>query len=261
MAHGAPRVEQIRLRGRGRAVVHADETSWRENGRNGSIRALASGAGERYCAYHHSRAGAVINQLLGDDFASVLVSDFYAGYNDPPGGQHQRCWVHLLRDGHELASAFPHPVDLVGREVPAWTAAVKALWQRVHTAATSPPTARTAAQREQEAAERRDEVAALGTQFVARRDHPCHALAWRLWPFQGELLTCVLRPEVPADNTLAERTLRPQGIARKISGGTRSPRGSQTRMRLATLSATWSASGRDPLAEFRCLLQRPLPQV
>jgi hypothetical protein len=50
-------------------------------------------------------------------------------------------------------------------------------------------------------------------------------------------------------------------IARKISRGTRSPRGSQTRMRMASLAATWTASDRDRLAELRRLLQSPLPQI
>ena len=40
------------------------------------------------------------------------------------------------------------------------------------------------------------------------------------------------------DLTLAERAIRPLVIARKISGGTRSERGSNTRMALHTLFAT-----------------------
>lgn len=261
-ARGAPSVAQIRDRVRERAVVHADETGWRENGRNGYVWGLATAEGERYFEYHHSRAGQVVNQLLGEAFRGVLVSDFYAGYNDTPGGQHQRCWVHLLRDVHELEAASAQATGLVGWEVRAWTGAVKALWQRVRTLATSPPVAPAArVQREQAAVALRAELAALGAQFVDQRDHPCRALAWRLWHFQGELLTCVTHPEVPPDNNAAERAIRPQVIARKISGGTRSPRGSQTRMRLASLAATWTASGRDPLAEFRRLLQSPLPQI
>ena len=86
----APAVAAIQERIRGREVVHADETGWRENGRNGYVWALATAEGERLFAFDRSRAGAVVNALLGEAFRGVLVSDFYAGYNDPPGGQHQR---------------------------------------------------------------------------------------------------------------------------------------------------------------------------
>lgn len=66
---------------------------------------------------------------------------------------------------------------------------------------------------------------------------------------------------MPPDNNAAERAIAPLVVARKISGGTRSPRGSDTRMTLYSLGATWTAQGRNPLAEFRRLLQSPLPQV
>jgi transposase len=143
--------------------------------------------------------------------------------------------------------------------VQAWTAAVTTLWQQVHAASTRPPPA--PAQRKQIADALLQQVRTLAAQFVEQRDHPCHALAWRLWHFQGELLTCVRRPDVPADNNAAERAIRDLVVARKISGGSRAPRGSQTRMALCSLAATWSASGLQPFHEFRRLLQTPLPQT
>lgn len=108
------------------------------------------------------------------------------------------------------------------------------------------------------------QVRTLGAQFVEQRAHPCHALAWRLWHFHGALLTCGCRPDVPADNNdnnAAERAIRDLVVARKISGGSRAPRGSQTRMALGALAATWSASGLRPRHAFRRLLQSPLPQM
>lgn len=258
-AHGAARATAIRDAARQRAVVQADETGWREAGRNGYIWLLATPEGERYVEYQPSRAGAVAHALLGEDFAGVLVSDFYAGYNDTPGGRHQRCWVHLLRDLRQLREAHASDLSPAGLEVRVWVEAVQTLWHQVRVASTSPPD--DPAQRATTYQALLLEVRALGDQFVAQPDHPCRALAWRLWHYQGEVLTCVREPTVPADNNAAERAIRPLVVARKISGGTRSPRGTQTRMRLSSLAATWLAQGHNPLTEFRRLLQTPLPQL
>jgi len=258
-AHGAPAAEQIRDRARARAVVHADETGWREAGHTGYAWILATPEGERYVERHQSRAGAVANALLGAEFAGVVVSDFYAGYNDTPGGRHQRCWVHLLRDAHLLADLHADDLSRSGIETRAWVAALLSLGQRVRQLVRQPPTARAHRQPLQRQLEL--ELQALGEQFVSVPDHPCRPLSWRVWHFQHELLTCVAQSGVPPDNNLAERAIRPLVIARKISGGTRSPRGSATRMRLYSLAATWTAQGHNPLTQFRGLLQSPLPQL
>jgi hypothetical protein len=52
----------------------------------------------------------------------------------------------------------------------------------------------------------------------------------------------------------AERDLRLLVIARKVWGGTRSPRGSVDAARRATLFGTWRALGLDRFYEVRALL-------
>lgn len=256
---GAATVTQIRDTARRRAVVHADETGWRENGQNGYAWLLATPEGERYVEYHHSRAGAVANDLLGEEFRGVLVSDFYGGYNDTPGGRHQRCWVHLLRDARSLRDAHGDDLSFQGRETRAWAAALLRLGKRVRRMAqraTATPT-----QRQTQYQRLLGELQDLGFQFSSTQEHPCKALAWRLRRFGEELLTCVAQSGVPPDNNFAERAIRPLVVTRKISGGTRSPAGSTTHMRLYSLAATWSAQGHNPLPQFRQMLQSPLPQL
>ena len=46
----------------------------------------------------------------------------------------------------------------------------------------------------------------------------------------GELFVFVAHPQVPPDNNAAERSVRPVVISRKISGGTRSERGTETKV-------------------------------
>ena len=52
-------------------------------------------------------------------------------------------------------------------------------------------------------------------------------------------------------NNAAERAIRPAVRARKVSGGTRSPRGSKTSSVLRTLFETWALHGRNSLDACR----------
>jgi hypothetical protein len=72
-----------------------------------------------------------------------------------------------------------------------------------------------------------------------------------------ELFTFVAIAGVPAHNKLAERRVRPLVSAGKISGGSRSPKGSATRMGLASLFGTWAAQGLTPFHQGLALLTQP----
>ena len=246
---GQPQAAQIHTTIQASAAVNADETTWREQGHQGYIWALATPTGERSFTFRRSRAGAVINGLLGDDFRGVLTTDFYAGYNDTPGGQHQRCWVHLLRDLHALTDL--HPVSV---EVRAWKDALVDLYQRGKAARGDPQAARLAAQLQ-------TDLVDLAHVFVGVPGHPCVTLAKRLLRHQGELFTFLTAPGVAPDNNAAERAVRPLVVARKISGGSRSAQGTATHMTLASLVYTWLAQGRNPIAEVQRLFTAPLPQL
>ena len=246
---GQPQAAQIQVTIQASAAVNADETTWREQGRQGYIWALATPTGERSFTFRRSRAGAVINALLGEDFRGVLTTDFYAGYNDTPGGRHQRCWVHLLRDLHALTELHPGSVA-----VHAWKDALVALYQRGKAARGDPLAARLAAQLQ-------TELVDLAHLCVGVAGHPCATLAKRLLRHQGELFTFLTAPGVDPDNNAAERAVRPLVVARKISGGSRSAQGTTTHMTLASLVQTWLAQGRNPLCEVQRLFSSPLPQL
>jgi transposase len=118
-----PAFRALQAQARASAVLHMDETGWRENGGNGYVWELATGGAMPVVVYAHdrSRAGAVMARLLDGQFSGVLVCDFYCGYNGYPG-RIQRCWVHLLRDLHDLAQE--HPAVASVRQ---WTGRVKQL--------------------------------------------------------------------------------------------------------------------------------------
>jgi len=243
-----PALEALRAAVRASPVVHADETGWREGGEPGYAWTFSTPA-LRYFHYDHSRAGAVVREVLGEVYEGTLFSDFYAAYN-AHDGPHQRCWPHLLRAIHDLRVAHPGDADLA-----AWADAVHDLYLEAKQVAAGGAdlAARVAARDELE----RRLTEACRDGWAKGSALPQATLCQRVDRFLDELFEFVLDPAVPADNNLAERSLRPLVIARKVSGGTRSAAGSQTRMALASLFGTWLAQGRDPLAACHDLLQAP----
>ena len=67
---------------------------------------LFSTATERYFL-RRGRGGEVVDEVLGESFAGILVSDFYVAYHHYPGLK-QRCWAHP-RSGSGAGSAAGHP--------------------------------------------------------------------------------------------------------------------------------------------------------
>jgi transposase len=250
-ARGTQAADAILVAIRKGPVVHADETSWREDGQNGYLWSVSSGA-LRYFR-RGSRRKQMVDDLLGEAFDGVLVSDFYAAYDHYPG-PHQRCWVHLFRDMAELQRQ--HPADA---GVARWARAVR----RVYDLAEADPGPPAGLEAGEQAAWRRrrqrryeDALLAVCGRF-AKQPVPQRVLCQRVQKYLPELFTFVADPRVPADNNAAERSVRPIAVRRKISGGTRSSAGSLTRTVLWTLVDTFHAQGRHLLDAWVALLQNP----
>lgn len=243
-----PALDTLRAAVCGSPVVCADETGWREDGVNGYIWTFSTPT-LRYFHYAHSRAGAVVQEVLGDVYEGTLVSDFYVAYH-VHDGPHQRCWVHLLRDIHDLRVA--HPAD---EALAAWAAGVHALYLEAKQVAVGPADflARVGARADIE----RRLTALCRAGWAKGSLLPQATLCRRIDLFLDELFEFVLDPAIPADNNRAERSLRPLVIARKISGGSRSAEGSTVRMALASLFGTWLAQDRDPFSACHQLLFAP----
>ena len=86
---------------------------------------------------------------------------------------------------------------------------------------------------------------------------PQAKLCRRIERFIKELFVFVSHPDVPSENNAAEWSLRHLVISRKISGGTRSEQGTNSRMTLASLCGAWRAKGLNPLSECQDLLASP----
>ena len=239
-----PAIEGLKQRARESPILHGDETSWRQDGENGYIWAFSTPgeAGVRYYEYDHSRGQAVVKRILAGRFHGHLVSDFYCGYNEY-AGKHQRCWTHLLRDLHELKAAQGEDT-----EVAAWVQAVRTLYDEAQVWLAAEMQPRQAA-REGKYVELTSRAHTLGLAYAKAYQHPCCALAKRLLRHEDEVFQFVLVEGLSADNNLAERSIRPLVVMRKISGGSRSEEGTKTRLGLASLFETWQARKLNPFVE------------
>jgi transposase len=246
---GKGRYDELQAEARASPVVHADETGWREDGVPGYIWTLST---PRLCLFHRDerRSSQVIDTLLGENFAGTLVTDFYAVY-DHLDGPKQRCWAHLWRDITALQTEYPDDAELA-----AWVVGVRAIYQRAmepRPARECAPTPEAATARARRAHRYEQELLRFCPDDLPAT-RPEATLVKRIRRYLPELFTFVRELDVPSTNNQAERNLRPLVIARKVSGGTRSPSGSQTRMILASLAATARLQGIDPAVAFQRLL-------
>lgn len=250
IAHAVARAGQTDL-GRLAAEVqaadyaHADETGWRESGRNGYLWQFRS-ADACYLTCEFTRSAAVPSALLEDAFTGVLVSDFYSGYG-PLTCRKQRCWVHLLRDLKELAQMHPNTA-------PFYTA-LRDLYRAAQACREQPGYASLPeADRIRQRLQYEERALALAAPHAGQEADPARTLAERVQRFIAELFVFVECPAIPSENNPAERTFRPIVIGRKIWGGSRSAQGSFTKTTLLSLFITWQLRGIHPFEAIPRLL-------
>ncbi len=193
----------------------------------------------------------MVDEALGATFAGTLVSDFYAVYNHYDGPK-QRCWAHLLREIHDLVTLYLKEVSLAQ-----WVAAIHRLYAEAK-AFTHPDPANPSSGRQRRAAQLALEGRLLAScrPFLADPSAVQARLCRRMERHLKELFVFVAEPEVPPDpanpsfNNAAERSLRHLVVSRKVSGGSRSQRGTESKMALASIFGTWrpgsEPSGRLP---------------
>jgi transposase len=219
-------------------IAYADETGWRTGGHK---RWLWGFTTLRVTVYviAASRGGDVVREILGADWAGTLGRDGWAAYVPAlPLATFQTCFFHLLRRAHEIlkvakrgAAKFAHAV-------------LRLLKAALDLRA------------------RRDELsehgfAVLRGRLEARIDRllrwkpsygPNAKFAKHLRNERPHLLTFLRVPEVEPTNWPGEHAMRAGVLARKVSGGTRTDRGSHAHSILTSVLTTAAQQERDSLA-------------
>lgn len=237
-----PWYEAIQEQALDSAVLNADETGWRVNGKTHWLWCFATEA-LSYFMIDRSRGSPALLKFFTEEYAGTLVSDFWGAYNALACALRQKCLVHLLRD-LEHVEKYRSP----GSQ---WPAFAKKLRRLVMDAI------RLRRQRGELAPEiyasRRTRIAErLGDLIAAPwTDKQAKRLLKRFRRHQHELFTFLDRPEVPFDNNLAERSIRPAVILRKNSYGNRSEQGAITQAVLMSVFFTLKKRGHNPVATLQ----------
>jgi transposase len=226
-------------------VKHADETSWRTEGRNGYAWLFCTEDTSLY-RFRGSRSGQVAREVFGNEsLAGVLLVDRYQGYNQMPCAL-QYCYAHLLRDVKNLDKAFPDDPEV--------HAFVEALVPQLASAIGLRGLGLPRRQFLRQAAK-------IKSNILEIVNHPAHHPA--LQTMQDLFREKADRmyhwaddPHIPADNNRAERELRPLVIARKISFGSQSEAGARTRETLMTVLHTLRKRVPDVATAFQSALDQ-----
>jgi hypothetical protein len=239
-----PSYEAITEVFRNAAVKHADETRWRTDGDNGYAWLFLAGPVRLFvCA--GTRAMCVPAEVLADSGGS-LMTDRYPAYNCFLG-KRGYCFEHLKRDTLEIVEENPKSAEcrvFADALVPLIVAAITlrdacagdfvayfvraaSIRYRIERIAFAPA--------------RHPSVQKIQDIF---RDNE-----QRLWHWTQD-------PRLPVENNAAERGVRPLAIARKVSHGSQSEDGRETRSVLMSVLHTLDACCRNPAARLKAALDR-----
>lgn len=229
----APAYDGLTERVRVSRVVQADETGWREDGRNGWLWNF-SNRDVSVSRIDPSRSKDVVREVLGLKLSDVLVSDFYGAYHEIEAVK-QKCLVHVKRNLREAMEKAPS-VALKRFEAAFERWLTAALTLKAEKARLSKR-----AFQDRRAALERSLNRLSRTTLPA--DSPAAPLPARLGRHRNELLTFLDHEGVEYHNHHAERQIRSHAVIRKISYGTKSPRGSRTYQVLMSVMQTCKLQG------------------
>jgi len=231
-----PWYDALAQEARAGAVLNADETGWRVNGKTHWLWCFTTPT-LTYYVIDPTRSGKVPVRFLADCFDGILVSDFFGSYN-AIGARRQLCLVHLLRELEKVDKTNPSKEWAVFRKI------LKRILKDA---------IRLSRHTDRAAPDYKSKVDRIHKRLDKLIDCPtwskpdCKRLGKRLVKFRDSLFTFLHDPAVPFDNNRAEREIRPAVIARKNSFHNTSEKGAETQAMLMSIYRTLKLRGLDPI--------------
>jgi len=226
-------------------VKHADETGWRTDGNNGYAWLFCTPKISIF-RVRKTRSASVPKEVFGEKpVPGVLVVDRYNVYNKLPV-EIQYCYAHLLRTVKDLEKDFPENAEI--------KSFVETLAPQLANAISLRTLDITDKQFKLQATKIKNKIINI-TNRQAR--HPAIQKIQDIFREKADRLYHWAEDRnIPADNNLAERELRPLVIARKISFGSQSDAGAKTREIIMTVLHTLKKRVPDVTIAFKSALDK-----
>ena len=184
----------------------------------------------------------VVEEIIGKDYAGILISDCYGAYNILEKAIKQKCLAHFSRDNHEL-------LEIESVHVKNFYEELKFILQmaiQIHKDYKEGKATKEDLQKTK--IELSEELAKLLSNQI--ENHEAEKLRKRMNKHFNEIFTFLEHPEIEPTNNRAERQLRPNVIMRKITFGNRSPQGAKNHCTITSLSETAKLHGYSPFEIF-----------
>jgi transposase len=235
---GEKEYEILKMKIREARLLYVDETSFSVLGKNRWVWVFRSDA-DILLVIRNSRGSRVLEEVLGADYAGIVVCDCWRAYDFLGNATLQRCWAHLLRRSAELESVagrhLHEKLSLMFGEVGKFNGKERTEGERARKYGTM--TARL------------KKLTAYYSKYGELKSvvkyADFHVESW---------FTCVRFPGVEPTNNYAEQAVRETVMVRKVIGAFRSEAGPRVYETLASLIATWRLQKKDLKAELHRML-------
>ncbi len=235
---GEAEYEALKSKIKAAKLLYIDETSFRVLGLNWWVWAFRSDT-DLLLVIRNSRGSNVLEEILGKDYAGIVVCDCWRAYDFLSNATLQRCWAHLLRKSAELEGVpgrhFHEKLTELFDDIKKFNGKERTEKQRRHKY-----TQLTAGLQKVILYYSRYEDCEAVTKYIA-----FHLESW---------FTCIKIVGVQPTNNYAEQAIRETVLVRKIIGAFRSEKGTKTYETLASLIATWQYQKLDIKKELHRML-------
>lgn len=237
-----PYYDQLIQEIRNASARHMDETGWRINGENVWLWVFIT-KGEALYKIASSRGHEVPLKILGEKPKGVDVHDRHSAYKTlarKTGKRPQQyCWAHIICNAEELAKFYGPDGEYIHKTL-----------QHTYQQALKFDHKGT----DEDIDKLYNEMKAELTR-KSYKSHKCCRFVENLLKEKDNLFQFVKNPEVEATNNRAERALRHSVIARKISGGNKTPKGAQIYETLTSIYHTLQLRNQDLLTDGPHIIQ------
>jgi transposase len=245
-----PTYQQLLLRLRASEVVHADETGWKVAGQKAWLWVFTNDDLSVY-TIDPTRAHAVVERIVGTDFAGVLGCDCFLAYDALPTYTQSKCAGHLLRRCAEISESKSGRAVRFSQQVARLLRAAITVKQRHLDGNISAHGYAVACGRLE---------AALDRLLAGHYTDPDNARFAKLLRKQRpHLLTFLYVDAMSPTNNAAEREIRPAVLIRKTNGCNRSETGAQTHSILTSIIRTCQKHRQDFVNTVKRVLRQPVP--